>query len=42
MKPAAPVDTAGMTAYITANSQIQLARIRGIVQDTAALADAVA
>lgn len=37
MKPQAPVDTAGMTARINTNSALQLALIRGRVQERAAL-----
>lgn len=38
MKPQAPVDTAGMTARINTNSALQLALIRGRVQERAGLA----
>ncbi|MFE4370223.1 SRPBCC family protein [Streptomyces sp. NPDC056835] len=38
MKPGAPVDTAEMTARITTNSALQLALIRGRVQERARLA----
>ncbi|MFI1864648.1 SRPBCC family protein [Streptomyces jumonjinensis] len=38
MKPQAPVDTAAMTARITTNSTLQLALIRGRVQERARLA----
>ncbi|WP_320784027.1 SRPBCC family protein [Streptomyces sp. CRN 30] len=37
MKPAAPVDTATMTARITTNSALQMALIRGRVQERSGL-----
>lgn len=38
MKPGAPIDTAGMTDRINANSVVQMARIKGLVEQKAATA----
>lgn len=42
MKPGAPADDDGMTAYLNHNTAIQMTRIKGLVEDAATAATAAA